>query len=158
MKKLIIFAFLFGVIAETEAQSDIKVDMAKLVRLAEVSDFRGFVNYVHSLSFIVKDSSIDENGSLVYITVDKKAKGDILGCHLKQKKFLSLISYSTLDKSAYENSKKKLIDLGFKAGEKSARGLPETIESQDFEKGSILVSATMTKKSVVIYEFSLIRW
>lgn len=159
MKKGLLTVVFVLVIWKSNAQSETSMQLSKLVKIIETSDFKGLVNLARNLSYEVTDSSKDKNGSLIFITMKFEAPNNTLGCVVSPDKKINHISFTTDNKRLYEDLKKQAENLGFKAGSKSTGGFKEVVESQDFEKGNYLINISAIKKNGAInYEIIVMRW
>jgi len=141
------------------AQNKNKIEVAKLVKIVETSDFTSLVKLVHEYSFKVLDSSKSENGSFSYITKENRIGGNVLSCMLNSKKVFELLIFSTTDNITKENTRKEIIDLGFKSRGKSKFKVPGYIETESFTKGKIEIAYGIKDKGdgKTEYEFNFIK-
>jgi hypothetical protein len=160
MKKLLLLISFFVVFAKSKAQNQKKIEVAKLVKVAETSDFPGLVKLVEYLSYWVVDSSKQADGSLIYITSEKKINGNILGCTVNSRYKINHVNFSTYDVNIYVDIKKQIKDLGFKSSGISKGNFSEIVEAEDFEKGKMLIgiAARKDKEDKIEYEFTFMMW
>lgn len=161
MKRILLQVFSFIFLTTVNAQYEKKIDISKLVKIVETSDFPAFVKLVKYLSYEVMDSSKEDDGSLIFITMEQKLNGNVLGCTMTAKKKMNHASFSTWDSVAYSTLKKQIKGLGFSSsGISKSRHFPEIIEAEDFENGKMLISAAAMKRENgrIQYEFTFIRW
>jgi hypothetical protein len=160
MKKILSLVTFFAVFTGVNAQNENKIDVARLIKITETSDFPALVKLVRSLSYVVIDSSKEDGGSLIYISREDKINGNVLGCTIDSKNRINHLSFSTRDIGAYETLKKQIKGLGFKSSGLNKGRFPEIVETEDFEKGKILIGTASKKKedSKMEYEFIFLQW
>jgi hypothetical protein len=160
MKKLILIFLLFSSIEEIKAQANGKINIDKLTTLFEKSLFRDFVRFTTQIEYAVLDSSKESNGSIFYFTKEPIFHGSSLACSTDPSgDKIDILTYTTFNNQEYAELKAQLKKLRFiSTGLNKSDRLP-IVESQDFEKGKILV-ATATRKDkdgVMTYEFTFIK-
>lgn len=144
-----------GVFAQTENS----IEVGDLVKIVQTSDFKGMTKLVENLDYIVLDSSKLSDGNLSYITKEVKINGNTLGCMINKAMKIEMLTFTTSDKQLYYDLKKQIVNAGFKSSGKSTGGLPEIQESEDFEKGQIIVSTSTQRKDTSLrYELNIMKW
>jgi hypothetical protein len=160
MKKLILIILLFSVVEGIKAQNNKKIDIDKLTKLFEKSVFTDFIKFTSQLEYIVLDSSKDANGSIFYFTKEPILHGSTLACSTDPGgKKIYLLTYTTFNTQDYLDLKTQLKKSGFTSpGLNKSDRLP-IIESQDFEKGKIIVATAIRKDNdgTITYEFTFIK-
>lgn len=160
MKRVLSLILAFTSLEQSIAQSN-SVNINKLVSLTEKSNFKEFTRFTSQLSYKVLDSTKDKSGSIFYFTKEPVFHGNILACSTdttRQK--ISQLTFTTFNKEYYVDFKEQLRKSGFTSSRLNKSAELPIIESQDFEKGKILV-ATATRKDdneVTTYEFTFIKW
>ena len=160
MKKMLYLIIFFTAFAEGNAQNEKKIEISALVKITETSDFPALVKLVKNLTYEVIDSSKESNGSLIFISREKKINGNILGCTVTVRNKINHLSFSTWDVGTYETLKKQIKSFGFKSSGITKGHFPDILETEDFEKGKTLISTASNKKEndAIEYEFTFIRW
>ncbi len=141
------------------AQGNKKIEIAALVKITEKADFISLSKLVAQQGYIVLDSSVLANGSFNYITKEPVLKGNTIGCWANSKYEIEGVSFITYRKELYEDLKHQIILLKFNSGGVQKGKLPDMIETEEFEKGNLLIS-TGVKKSLgdIVYEFIFLKW
>jgi hypothetical protein len=160
MKNIFLVFFIVLLFLKGNSQEENSVDFKKLAVITEKSDFAGLCKLVSSLGYKVLDSSKDKNGSLFYFAKEFKFHGSSLACSRNNQLKITELSFMTFDEDLYKRNKLKLKEVGFKSQGIHKGGLPGITESEDFEKGKILVSSAISKKDNEdpLYEFTFINW
>lgn len=161
MKKLILVILLFCCFEGAKAQNNKKVDIVNLYRITEKSVFADFVKYASQLEYIVLDSSKNSNGSIFYYTKEPVFRGSTLACETDPSgKKINILTFTSFNEQHYLDLKEQLKKSGFTASRINKSGKLPLIESQDFEKGDILVGTAIRKDngSIKNYEFTFIKW
>lgn len=150
--------FLFAVKANAQGQQSISA--AKLVQIAERSDFIALVKLVSSLNYMVLDSSRDEKGVLFYFAREPKLNGNVLACSADVKNKITELTFNTFVSETSTDFKIQIKKLGFKSSGKGASKSPGVIESEDFKKGSLYVATATVenKQGKNFFEFTFFKW
>jgi hypothetical protein len=159
MKKLIVLLLLFSCAEKTSAQATKKITITKLTELSEKSVFTDFVKFTSQLGYIVLDSSKEDNGSIFYFTKEPALHGSTLACSTDPGgKKIYLLTFTTFDKQHHLDLKEQLKKSGFASSGLNKSNRPPIIESQDFEKGKIMVATAIRKDDdgTITYEFTFI--
>lgn len=160
MRVILIITSLFLSAITTWSQGSGSVDMKKLVVLAEKSDFRGLTKLARSYRFIVFDSAVDKDGSVFYYARDPKPDGSVLSCSTDPKLKIQQMTFITYSRDEYLVNKSLLKQMQFKSSGITKKDNDEIKESEDFEKGSLLIATAMNSKQVstTSYEFLFVKW
>src|SRR5258705_8178953 len=97
MRIFLILIISICIVTKANAQNKKSISISELLKISEKSDFKGLVSLVHQLSYVVLDSSKEEQGSLVYIAREFKTKGNILSCNILPNKTMSILDFYTED-------------------------------------------------------------
>ncbi len=153
---LISFALIFLKANSQEQQS---ITATKLVEIAEKADFSILVQLVSSLNYIVLDSSRDEKGMLFYFGKEPKTNGNVLACSSDEQNKITEFTFNTFISEINNDLKSQLKTLGFKSSGIKKNNTEGLIETEDFEKGSLLVAtATVENKhGKNFFEFTFIK-
>ena len=159
MKNISLLIFFLVCFIKINAQEKKEINAGKLIDIVEKGDFTNLVKLVSSLHYIVLDSSKEKDGSLFYYAKEPKIKGSVLACSADSKKKITELTYNTFSKEEWKELKSQLNKIGFKSSG-IHRGKSDVVESEDFEKGEILVATAIRKDKGgdVFYEFTFIKF
>ncbi|MDP4261797.1 MAG: hypothetical protein Q8941_04640 [Bacteroidota bacterium] len=160
MRFILLSLFVFIVCFTGSGQTEKKIEIPVLVKIAETSDFPGLVKLVKSLSYQVSDSSTQSDGSLIYISRESEINGNILGCFVDAKHKINQVSFSTYSKEIYNDLKQQAKNSGFRSSGLRKRHENGISETEDLEKGKTLISIAAKNKENghTEYEFTILQW
>lgn len=159
MKRFIIILVVLHCYFSSAAQNKEGVNISELIKISESRNFKQFTSLTTRLGYLVLDSSKNERGATNYITKEVKLKGNTLGCWTDSKLKIEGITFSTYHRELYDDLKNQIIRLKFKSQGTHKGTFPNQIESEDFEKGALLIStATIESAWGIQYEFTFLNW
>ncbi|HMK25408.1 MAG TPA: hypothetical protein VK483_05200 [Chitinophagaceae bacterium] len=159
MKNIFLLIGMLVTIVTSNAQRQKKIDIVELVKITGTGDFSHMKNMVASLGYLVLDSSKQGDGSQYYISHEMSMDGNMLGCRTDAKLKIKELTLSIYKKKTYDELKEQIIKLGFKSKGLHKGTFKEEIESEDFEKGNILISTGIIDKGGgwIAHEFTFLR-
>lgn len=123
------------------------IDVSRIVKIIETSDFNEFVKYIHELSYEVVDSSLTQYNSLSYITREKQSNGNGLSWLTKpETNQVEVVTFLTRNNEAYEDIKMQIKNLNFKSSGKGEGGFDDIFETDEFENGNISIAVAVRKR------------
>lgn len=155
---------LFFVVYSCKSQQEEKhikeIDIEKLIEIRSKSDFFQLSSLVHSLGYMVLDSSLKENGKLFYYTKEPKQFGRTLASSADDSYKIEQLTFDTYSKEEYNSLKSRLKKLGFKSTGLDNNTVGNYLEAEDFEKPGIYIatSAKQEEDNTIQYEFTFIKW
>ena len=142
------------------AQNQQQVSATSLVEIVDNNNFKQLSGLVSSLGYHVLDSSKDVSGGLFYYAREIKIGGNVLACSVSAKNKIEQLSFHTSMKETSQRLKSDLKKAGFISSGASKQPLDKTTETEDFEKGKILVSTAckINDDGETAYEFTFMKW
>jgi len=159
MKKVLLVISIALLFSKVNAQEQHSITASKLVEIAEKADFSILVQLVSSLNYMMLDSSRDEKGVLFYFAKEPKSNGNVLACSADLQNKITEFTFNTFISESNNDLKSQLRTLGFKSSGIKKSNTEGLIETEDFEKGSLLVAtATVENKhGKNFFEFTFIK-
>jgi len=109
------------------------VDMGELIQITSNADFSRLSRLVHSLHFIVLDSTSEKNGELFYFAKEPIPYGSSLSCSVDHTNKLNILTYRVYSKDEYTRIKTEIVKLGF-ASSGISESVGEFYEPEEFTK------------------------
>ena len=160
MGKLSLIILFLTAVTNSQSQGNTKIDAVALVDITEKADFACLNKLVSSLNYLVLDSSKSSDGSVFYFTKEPKIHGNTLACSTDSKIKIKELTFMTFIQENYQDFKAQLKQIGFKSSGIHKGNTTKMIESEDFEKGKVVVATAIRKyeDGSVVYEFTFLKW
>ncbi|OSZ77360.1 hypothetical protein CAP36_13255 [Chitinophagaceae bacterium IBVUCB2] len=160
MKNVLLLISITLLISKANAQEKQSITAVKLVEIADKADFSILVKLVSVLNYMVLDSSWDEKGVLFYFAKESKTNGNVLACSADTKNKITEFTFNTFISETNIDLKAQLKKLGFNSGGIIKKNSAGILESEDFEKDSLLIATATVenKQGKNFFEFTFIKW
>ncbi|MEO7984021.1 MAG: hypothetical protein ABI688_08060 [Bacteroidota bacterium] len=133
------------------------IEAKELISILSTGDFPGFRKIATLVGYPLAESSKEKDGSISYITRERKVSGNTLGISMTDKNVITMLNYSSYDKEIYDRQKKQIKAMNFVSAGLYKKSREE--ETGDFEKNKILIStsAEIIDKRPVEYTFYFLK-